>query len=138
MAAAKTGELPPLDRSLKDADVNRLNTAVVSTELRHRKVPILRVAKRNRHFPVVSQLFYSILSTINWSLIVFYMTEVCALDKDRGSCRNFTVKWFFDMEYGGCSRFWWGGCDGNDNRFASQDDCKAHCVEPEGIRMFTL
>ena len=57
------------------------------------------------------------------------------MDKDRGSCRNFTVKWFFDMEYGGCSRFWWGGCDGNDNRFASQDDCKAHCVEPEGIRM---
>lgn len=58
-------------------------------------------------------------------------TEVCSLDKDRGSCRNFTVKWFFDMEYGGCSRFWYGGCDGNDNRFASQEECKAHCVEPE-------
>ena len=57
--------------------------------------------------------------------------RVCGLDKDRGSCRNFTVKWFFDMEYGGCSRFWWGGCDGNDNRFPTQDDCKAHCVDPE-------
>lgn len=64
----------------------------------------------------------------------YLITAICALDKDRGSCRNFTVKWFFDMEYGGCSRFWYGGCDGNDNRFPSQDDCKAHCVEPTGIR----
>ena len=74
----------------------------------------------------------------NWTKLIFFLAEVCALDKDRGSCRNFTVKWFFDMEYGGCSRFWWGGCDGNDNRFPSQDDCKAHCVEPEGIRACSL
>lgn len=67
------------------------------------------------------------------SNFLWLSTAICALDKDRGSCRNFTVKWFFDMEYGGCSRFWYGGCDGNDNRFASQDDCKAHCVEPTGI-----
>ncbi|XP_046445127.1 papilin-like isoform X2 [Daphnia pulex] len=64
--------------------------------------------------------------------------EICALDKDRGSCRNFTVGWFFDMEYGGCSRFWYGGCDGNDNRFPTQDDCKAHCVEPTGIEACSL
>lgn len=36
------------------------------------------------------------------------------------------------MEYGGCSRFWYGGCEGNDNRFKSQDDCKRTCVSPEG------
>ena len=36
------------------------------------------------------------------------------------------------MEYGGCSRFWYGGCDGNNNRFSTQDECKAVCVEPEG------
>ncbi|ODM97201.1 Papilin [Orchesella cincta] len=58
--------------------------------------------------------------------------DVCGLDKERGSCRNFTVRWFFDMEYGGCSRFWWGGCEGNLNKFATQDECKAVCVEPEG------
>ena len=31
--------------------------------------------------------------------------EACHLEKDAGSCReNFTVRWFFDKEYGGCSR----------------------------------
>lgn len=36
------------------------------------------------------------------------------------------------MEYGGCSRFWWGGCEGNLNKFATQDACRSVCVEPEG------
>ncbi|XP_043274071.1 papilin [Venturia canescens] len=56
----------------------------------------------------------------------------CGLARDRGPCRDFTVKWFFDTEYGGCSRFWYGGCDGNDNRFKSQEECKEVCVAPPG------
>jgi len=65
---------------------------------------------------------------------LFAFADVCGLDKDRGTGRNFTVKWFFDMEYGGCSRFWFGGGGGNANQFATQDECKAHCVEPTGFR----
>ncbi|GJQ76338.1 hypothetical protein Trydic_g2060 [Trypoxylus dichotomus] len=56
----------------------------------------------------------------------------CQLTKDRGTCRNYTVRWFYDMEYGGCSRFWYGGCDGNGNRFKSKEDCHNVCVEPSG------
>ncbi|XP_031341557.1 papilin isoform X1 [Photinus pyralis] len=56
----------------------------------------------------------------------------CSLEKERGPCRNYTVKWFFDMEYGGCSRFWYGGCDGNGNRFKSKEECNSVCIEPEG------
>ncbi|CAG0888031.1 unnamed protein product [Darwinula stevensoni] len=58
--------------------------------------------------------------------------EICGLAKDRGPCRNFTVKWFFDMEYGGCSRFWYGGCEGNDHRFDTQEECKRVCEETGG------
>ena len=57
---------------------------------------------------------------------------MCVLPKDRGPCRNFSVKWHYDKEYGGCTRFWYGGCDGNLNRFNSQGDCSAICIKPKG------
>ncbi|XP_072930145.1 papilin isoform X3 [Epargyreus clarus] len=54
----------------------------------------------------------------------------CSLATDRGPCRNFTVHWFYDMTYGGCSRFWYGGCEGNGNRFVSKEECEDVCVQP--------
>lgn len=36
------------------------------------------------------------------------------------------------MEYGGCSRFWYGGCEGNGNRFKSKEECNDTCVAPQG------
>ncbi|RWS27622.1 papilin-like protein, partial [Leptotrombidium deliense] len=65
-------------------------------------------------------------------------TEACALPKERGSCRNYVVKWYFDMQYGGCTRFWYGGCDGNANRFQSQDECERICVSPQGTQACLL
>ncbi|XP_018562061.1 papilin [Anoplophora glabripennis] len=56
----------------------------------------------------------------------------CSLPKERGTCRNYTVKWFFDMDYGGCSRFWYGGCDGNGNRYKTKEECDQVCVIPQG------
>lgn len=58
---------------------------------------------------------------------------VCGLPKDHGPCHNNeTIKWFFDTVYGGCNRFWYGGCEGNGNRFKSEDECKNVCMEPKG------
>ena len=58
--------------------------------------------------------------------------EVCGLEKDRGPSRNFTVRWSFDMEYGGCSRFWYGGDGGNRNNFDTKEECNEICVDPIG------
>ncbi|XP_038104409.1 papilin isoform X3 [Culex quinquefasciatus] len=58
--------------------------------------------------------------------------KACVLKKDMGTCHNYTVKYFFDVEYGGCGRFWYGGCGGNKNRFDSADECKDVCEAPEG------
>ncbi|XP_017333399.1 collagen alpha-6(VI) chain isoform X2 [Ictalurus punctatus] len=55
--------------------------------------------------------------------------DKCYLKKDTGPCRNYVIKWFYDQELNKCSRFVYGGCDGNLNRFDTQYECEAHCVE---------
>lgn len=59
-------------------------------------------------------------------------SAACSLEKERGPCRGFKVKWYYDTDYGGCSRFWYGDCEGNDNRFNSKEECSDVCVEPTG------
>ena len=58
--------------------------------------------------------------------------DVCGLEKDRGPNRDFVVRWSFDMEYGGCTRFWWGGEGGNRNNFLTKEECNEVCVDPMG------
>lgn len=58
--------------------------------------------------------------------------KACGLKKDSGPGKNYTVKYFYDDEYGACSRFWYGGEEGNANRFDSNEECKAVCEEPTG------
>lgn len=36
------------------------------------------------------------------------------------------------MDYGGCSRFWYSGCEGNENRFETNEECHSTCVQPSG------
>ncbi|XP_075555420.1 proteoglycan-like sulfated glycoprotein papilin isoform X2 [Dermacentor variabilis] len=58
--------------------------------------------------------------------------SVCGLPEERGPCHNYTVYWFFSVTDGRCNRFWYGGCEGNGNRFNSEEECKNTCVKPEG------
>ncbi len=36
------------------------------------------------------------------------------------------------MEWGGCNRFWYGGCEPGKNHFEDQASCEAECVNPRG------
>lgn len=58
--------------------------------------------------------------------------ESCSLPRENGICKNYTIKWYYDFEFGGCSRFWYGGCGGNGNRFTSKEECTGVCIEPPG------
>ncbi|XP_027131185.1 collagen alpha-6(VI) chain isoform X3 [Larimichthys crocea] len=61
-------------------------------------------------------------------LASFASKDNCFLSQDQGSCENYTMVWFFDTEQNECSRFWYGGCGGNGNRFQTQDECENLCL----------
>ncbi|KQS52137.1 papilin isoform X5 [Drosophila erecta] len=64
--------------------------------------------------------------------------KACSLPKETGTCSNYSVKYYFDTSYGGCARFWYGGCDGNDNRFESEAECRDTCQEYTGKHVCLL
>ncbi|XP_056106564.1 boophilin-H2-like [Rhinichthys klamathensis goyatoka] len=54
--------------------------------------------------------------------------DICQLEYDAGTCSNFAVKWYFNVRSGECAQFWYGGCEGNSNRFYTQEDCENRCL----------
>ncbi|XP_028327375.1 collagen alpha-6(VI) chain-like isoform X2 [Gouania willdenowi] len=60
-------------------------------------------------------------------LKTFISEDVCSLPVDRGTCAKYTVMWFFNFETKRCSRFWFGGCEGNGNRFKTKIRCQRLC-----------
>ncbi|KAK5890531.1 hypothetical protein CesoFtcFv8_014046 [Champsocephalus esox] len=52
----------------------------------------------------------------------------CNLTLEQGTCRDYTIHWYYDMQANACAQFWYGGCGGNDNRYETEDECKKTCV----------
>ena len=56
-------------------------------------------------------------------------TAQCRQPSDFGTCRDdIKVMWFYNITSRKCERFWFGGCNGNDNRFKSEKECKTICT----------
>lgn len=52
----------------------------------------------------------------------------CSLDMDMGRvCSNYESRWYYDRNAHECKHFWYGGCDGNDNRFLTKTECEETC-----------
>ncbi|KAK7138963.1 hypothetical protein R3I93_016165 [Phoxinus phoxinus] len=53
----------------------------------------------------------------------------CRQGLDPGPCREYRVMWYYDPEANACAQFWYGGCQGNNNRFETEDICISDCVQ---------
>ncbi|NXJ31915.1 PPN protein, partial [Ciconia maguari] len=58
----------------------------------------------------------------------------CLLPSAHGPCMNWTTRWYFVTVVGKCNRFWYGGCHGNKNSFASEEECMRACHNSGGVR----
>ncbi|XP_027945697.1 papilin isoform X1 [Eumetopias jubatus] len=59
----------------------------------------------------------------------------CLLPSAHGSCADWAARWYFVPSVGQCNRFWYGGCHGNGNNFASEEECISSCRGPHaGLR----
>ncbi|VDP09779.1 unnamed protein product, partial [Soboliphyme baturini] len=63
--------------------------------------------------------------------------SICNLKKDRGPCNEFKLRFYYDREEKDCKYFFYGGCDGNKNNFATLQQC-AETVPHRGIRSLAL
>ncbi|NXR30918.1 PPN protein, partial [Zosterops hypoxanthus] len=57
---------------------------------------------------------------------------MCLLPSAHGPCTNWTTRWYFVGVVGKCNRFWYGGCHGNKNSFASEEECMRVCHSSGG------
>ncbi|XP_025008919.2 collagen alpha-1(VII) chain isoform X2 [Gallus gallus] len=51
----------------------------------------------------------------------------CLQPMDEGSCRHYTLRWYFHPAANACRPFIFGGCQGNSNRFETKRKCERWC-----------
>ncbi|KAG8515634.1 Tissue factor pathway inhibitor [Galemys pyrenaicus] len=52
----------------------------------------------------------------------------CAMKADDGPCKAMMKRYFFNIHTQQCEEFIYGGCEGNQNRFESLEECKQTCI----------
>ncbi|XP_067304321.1 collagen alpha-6(VI) chain isoform X2 [Pseudorasbora parva] len=54
--------------------------------------------------------------------------DACLMKPDVGPCSNYILRWYYDIQQNECTKFWFGGCEGNKNKFDTQQECEALCL----------
>ena len=56
------------------------------------------------------------------------ITKTCDEDPDPGRCLAYIPRYYYDRQSGTCKKFIYGGCQGNGNRYETEEECLKHCA----------
>ncbi|KAJ8414561.1 hypothetical protein AAFF_G00037630 [Aldrovandia affinis] len=60
------------------------------------------------------------------------LSESCTAERSTGPCRGAFPSFHFDPATQSCLPFIYGGCQGNENRYDTAEECLSHCTGTEG------
>ncbi len=72
-------------------------------------------------------LSIEILKIILVKYFILVLSEMCRLPKESGPCYADFLRFYFDDSIGECRPFNFGGCQGNQNNFETQQECYEQC-----------
>lgn len=58
--------------------------------------------------------------------------EPCTQPVEEGGCQRYTLRWYYNQRAAECRPFVYSGCQGNLNRFSSQEECELRCRQRVG------
>ncbi|KAL6743976.1 hypothetical protein Aduo_016956 [Ancylostoma duodenale] len=65
-------------------------------------------------------------------------TDVCKMPRSSGPCRDAMSMWYFDSSDETCKQFTYSGCRGNENRFATKEQCDRKCIQKRDDEDFSV
>ncbi|EJD74337.1 kunitz/Bovine pancreatic trypsin inhibitor domain-containing protein [Loa loa] len=55
------------------------------------------------------------------------VNNICMQNVNTGKCTEAHLRFFYDPRVGTCRLFYYSGCGGNENNFATEDECRQRC-----------
>ena len=98
--------------------VKILSTTEDVVEMKTGLVPLKNVTEHAREV--------STIKSCN-SFEVYVGNNICGLEPETGLCEAYIPSYFYNTTSKRCERFIYGGCEGNDNRFSTMEQCQTTC-----------